>query len=286
MPAQSPFTRLCQAATAPSLADRADLHIHSTASDGRYSPAQVVELARRTGLTAIALTDHDTLAGVQPAVTAAAAKLEVIPAVEISCSHQDREIHLLAYFVRPDDAALIRALDWLQDQRRHRYQEMVGKLQRLGVTLPEPAPRGHAIGRRHLAYSLVQAGAVGSVREAFYRYLDDGGPAEVPKQRLDLIEAIGLVRAAGGVTSYAHPLPRVGREELARLADTGLQAVETEYPSLRSARSAQLRQWAKELDLAITGGSDCHGPDEPKRAIGAATIGRAELDELRRRQLH
>jgi predicted metal-dependent phosphoesterase TrpH len=281
MPARSPFTQLCQAALASPKSDRADLHLHSTASDGRYTPAQVVEVARRTGLAAIALTDHDTLAGYEPARLAAGERIEVISAVELSCERAGREVHLLAYFVRPDHPALNQALDRMRDHRVGRYAEMVAKLRRLKVDVPDVVASDTSLGRRHLAEALVKSGKVGTVREAFNRYLDDGGPADVPKLRLDLAEAIALVRSAGGVTSYAHPLPRVDRNELSEMVALGLHAVEAEYPGFHRSRTAELRQWARELGLAVTGGSDCHGPDEPRRGIGAVTVAKSDLDQLR-----
>jgi predicted metal-dependent phosphoesterase TrpH len=281
MPAHSPFTQLCQAAVAPLRTDRADLHVHSTASDGRYTPAQVIEIARRTGLAAIALTDHDTVAGIEPAQATAGHRLEVIPAVELSCEYAGREVHLLAYFVRPEDPALRQSLDRMREHRAGRYAEMVAKLRRLGVAVPETPPNGSCLGRRHLAEALVKDGTVGSVREAFQRYLDDDGPAHVPKLRFDFSAAIALVGTAGGVASYAHPPPHVDRQTLCKLATLGLQAVEAEYPGFRAARTAELRRWATELRLAVTGGSDCHGPDGPRRSIGAKTISIHELDKLR-----
>ena len=281
MPARSPFTQLCQAALTPPKSDRVDLHMHSTASDGRYTPAQVVDVARRTGLAAIALTDHDTLAGFAPARLAAGDRLEVIPAVELSCEHAGREVHLLAYFVRPDDGPLNQALDRMREHRVGRYAEMVAKLAKLGVNVPEAPASDASLGRRHLAEALVHAGKVGTVRDAFQRYLEDGGPADVPKLRLELAEAIALVHSAGGVTSYAHPMPRVDRHELATLAAIGLQAVEAEYPGFRNSRIAALRQWAGELGMATTGGSDCHGPEDHRRTIGMKTISIEELARLR-----
>jgi 3',5'-nucleoside bisphosphate phosphatase len=281
MPARSPFTLLCQAAVAPPKTDRADLHLHSTASDGRYTPAQVVDIARRTGLAAIALTDHDTMAGIEAARTAAGDRLEVIPAVELSCERAGREVHLLAYFVRHDDHALNHALERMREHRTSRYAEMVAKLRHIGVEVPDASPGEASLGRRHLADALVKDGKVGTVREAFHRYLEDGGPADVPKLRLDLTEAISMARAAGGVTSYAHPSPRLDRQELAELAKIGLQAIEAEYPGFRASRTVELRQWARDLGLAVTGGSDCHGPDEPRRTVGTRTISSDDLERLR-----
>src|SRR6266542_1574797 len=159
MPAQQPFTTLCRlAAQARPAADRADLHLHTTHSDGLYTPAQVVELAVRSGLCAVAITDHDTLEGVAPARAAAAATgLAVIAGVEISSEHQSRELHLLGYFVSPDDAALATALGTLRRHRAERYHEIIDRLRGQGVHLAgADVPQAHALGRRHLAEVLVR----------------------------------------------------------------------------------------------------------------------------------
>lgn len=284
MPARQPFTALCQLAARPRPADRADLHLHTTHSDGSYTPAQVVELAVRAGLCAVAITDHDTLSGVAPAREAAVRTvLEVIAGVEISAEHRGRELHLLGYFVRPEDAPLAAALQRLRDGRRLRYREMLGRLREQGVHLAEEgtAAADHAVGRRHLAELLVRQRKASTVREAFSRYLHDGGRAVVPKVLLPVAEAIERVRAAGGVASWAHPPERCTLADLAELRGLGLQAVEAEYPGFRSKRVQALRGWAKQLGLCVTGGSDCHGPGVCHRAVGASSVTRQELDLLR-----
>src|SRR4051794_16796538 len=154
MPAQQPFTTLCQlAARARPLADRADLHLHTTHSDGEYTPGQVIELAVRSGLSAIAITDHDTLSGVVAARAAAAGTgLEVITGVEISAGHQGRELHLLGYFVSTEGGPLADALERLRQNRAERYHEMIERLRGQGIRLDgQEVPAGtHAPGRRHL----------------------------------------------------------------------------------------------------------------------------------------
>jgi predicted metal-dependent phosphoesterase TrpH len=283
MPFRQPFTALCQLAARSRYAGRADLHLHTTHSDGSYSPAQVVDLARRSGLCALAVTDHDTLSALPEARAAAAGSgVEVIAGVEITSEYRDRELHLLAYFVDPADPGLTAALQKLCRRRVERFREMVERLRRAGVSLTEgdvavspPAP-----GRRHLAEMLVRAGRAATVREAFARYLHDGAAAAVPKQRLPVAEALGLVRAAGGVAAWAHPSYDCLREHLCELRGLGLAAVEAEYPDTKRARGRELRAWAAELGLAVTGGSDCHGPG--RRAIGACTVSAEELERLRR----
>lgn len=287
MPARQPFTALCQATNRKPLTGRADLHLHTTHSDGSYTPAQVVDLARRAGLAAIAITDHDTLDGIAEAQAAAGAYLEIVPGVEITAEFQQREIHLLAYFIRIDDGPLTRALQRLRDGRVERFWEMVERLRQQGVALDEAILRQEAasgtLGRRNLAQVLARSGRVGSVREAFLRYLGDNGRVTLPKLRLPVEEALGLVRHAGGVAAWAHPSYDCNGESLTTLRAFGLHAIEVEYPAHRQARKRRLRELAEEFGLAITGGSDCHGPDELRRAVGQCGITVDELEVLRQR---
>jgi 3',5'-nucleoside bisphosphate phosphatase len=286
MPARQPFTALCSLLTRPR-AGRADLHLHTPHSDGLYSPAEVVDLARRAGLTAVALTDHDTLTGIAAARSAAGAALEVVAGVEITAEFRARELHLLAYFVDTDDGPLALALDRLRRARVDRFREMIDRLRGQGVRLDgdvlAEVGTAPALGRRHLAEVLVRRRQVGTVREAFHRYLGDGAGADVPKVRLPVAEAIALVAGAGGVSAWAHPPAGAGPDELRELAGLGLGAVEVEYPSFRAARVGELRDLARRFGLAVTGGSDCHGPEPAGRTVGARTISDADLDDLRRR---
>jgi predicted metal-dependent phosphoesterase TrpH len=284
MPRSSPFTALCQTAARPLRTDRADLHVHSTASDGLYTPTEVIGLARRCGLAALALTDHDTLAGFAEARIAAGASLEIIAAVEITAGHEGREVHLLAYFVDPTSAPLLAALERLRAGRVTRFHAMFDSLVAAGLPLrPEDIPTSprDTLGRPHLARLIVQAGRASTTREAIQRYLLDNSPHAVAKPRLPVAEAVALVRAAGGVLSLAHPSHHTTRESLVEFRRLGVAAVEVEYPDFKGSRVRQLRQWASELGLAITGGSDCHGPG--KRAVGSHSIARAELEALRER---
>jgi len=286
MPARQPFTVLCQTIARDLRMRWIDLHIHTTFSDGLYTPAQVVELAERSGLAAVAITDHDTLDGIAPARAAARRNLEVITGVEITAADAVGEVHLLGYFFRPENVPLAAALDRLRTHRTGRFWEMVERLRRCGVVLPEEDLRAQAVsgvlGRRHLAELLVKARRVGSVREAFSRYLHDDGRATVPKLRLAAAEAIALVRGAGGVASWAHPPYHGAQERLRRLHGVGLQAVEVEFPACKPSRGRQLRAWAAELGLAVTGGSDCHGPGHYRRTVGARGVRGDELEALRR----
>jgi predicted metal-dependent phosphoesterase TrpH len=288
MPARQPFTSLCQAAARPRNAGRVDLHVHTVHSDGLYTPAQVVELARRSGLAAVAITDHDTLDGIGPAQLAAAGQgVEVVTGVEITAEYRQREIHILGYFVRADDDALSQALDRLRTRRIERFSAMAERLRSFGLSLDEKRLTAQAaagtVGRRHLAQMLVDTRQAGSVREVFQRFLGDRGRAVVPKQRLPVADALDLVRGAGGVASWAHPSYDCTAESLLELRRLGLSAVEAEYPSHRGSRTRELRKLAGNFGLAITGGSDCHGPEPLNRAIGSTTISAGELQTLRNR---
>lgn len=291
MPAGQPFTRLCQqSAHLQAEFNRADLHLHSCWSDGAWTPAEVVARARRRGLGAIAITDHDTLSGIADAQLAARSHhpvLEIVPGVEVTCSHRGRELHLLGYMFHVDDANLNRALAALREQRWQRFRDMVDRLPALGVAIDSQAVEariapGRALGRFDVAALIVQSGKARTVGEAVARFLRDGGRIAVPKRGLPVGEAIELIHRAGGVCSWAHPPTDVTLESARELRALGLDAIEVEYPTFTRPTSARLRELAKAADLAVTGGSDCHGPTPATRAIGSRAISRAELEELRR----
>jgi 3',5'-nucleoside bisphosphate phosphatase len=284
MPAGQPFTALCQLAARGQYAGRVDLHVHTTHSDGVYTPAQVVDLARRAGLAALAVTDHDTLGGVPVARSAAGGSgVEIVSGVEITAEYRRRELHLLGYFVALDHVGLTSALAEIRRHRLERFREMIERLRGRGVSLEEAELRvqgaPEALGRRHLAEILVRARRVATVREAFLRYLGDRGGVAVPKKRLPVAEALALVRAAGGVAAWAHPSYDCTKEQLIELSALRLGALEVEYPDVRRSRTLELRSWAGQLGLAVTGGSDCHGPG--RRCVGSCTIAAAEFAQLR-----
>jgi predicted metal-dependent phosphoesterase TrpH len=280
MPIGQPFTQLCQQLARPKHFGRVDLHLHTTASDGSYTPEQVIDLARRSGLAAVAITDHDTTDAVLAARRAGTGTaVEVCAGVEITAEYRGKELHLLGYCFSLNDEPLARALAKLRSGRVERFREMVARLRGLGVQVEDAAPRSDrsALGRRHLAELVVRAGKAATVREAFQRYLGDRGRATVPKQRLPVGEAISLVRGAGGVAAWAHPSYDCSTESLRELRGLGLQAIEASFPSCRPARERELRALASRRELLITGGSDCHGPDQPRQAIGACSITHPEF---------
>jgi 3',5'-nucleoside bisphosphate phosphatase len=284
MPVRSPFTRLCQMTAQAAGSLKADLHVHSTASDGQFSPQEVVARARLARLTAIAITDHDTLSGYEAVKDSVG--IEIIAGVEITSEFEGRELHLLGYFVDPRHPGLSAALDVIRAQRRERFEAMAGRLHGCGASLDNEALRllldgDCTLGRRHLARLLVEGKQAGNYYEAFARYLNKPEIAELPKARLPVRRAIELVRAAGGAASWAHPPSDATMEQMRDLRSLGLSAVECEYPWSKASHGRKLRAMAEELGLGISGGSDCHGPQPSHRAIGAKGINRAELESIR-----
>ncbi|MEU3749469.1 MULTISPECIES: PHP domain-containing protein [Streptomyces] len=248
---------------------RIDLHTHSTASDGTDSPAELVRNAAAAGLDVVALTDHDTTRGHAEAISALPEGLTLVTGAELSCRLDGVGLHMLAYLFDPEEPALLAERELVRDDRVPRARAMVGKLQELGVPVTwEQVARiagDGSVGRPHVAEALVELGVVRDVSGAFTPdWLADGGRAHVGKHELDPFEAIRLVKAAGGVTVFAHPLA-VKRGEvvpetaIARLADAGLDGIEVDHMDHDEATRARLRGLAKELGLLVTGSSDYHG---------------------------
>jgi len=267
---------------------RADLHVHSTASDGTDPPAEVMRRAARAGLDVVALTDHDTVAGHAEA-RAAAGPVALLPGMELSCRLDGRSLHMLAYLFDADQPELAAELTRIRDDRVLRARAMVDKLAGLGVDVSwgqVAAIAGQAVvGRPHIARAMADSGAIASPREAFTRdWIADGGRAYVGRYALDPVRAIDLVRAAGGVTVLAHP--RAGRdtwvtnEQITRLAAVGLAGLEVFHPDQSEAERARLIALAHDLALVPTGGSDDHGSLTGYRLGGETTSGEAYQDLL------
>jgi predicted metal-dependent phosphoesterase TrpH len=283
-----PFTTVCGRLAELARPRRADLHVHTTASDGEFTAQQVVAFARRAGLAAVAVTDHDTLAAVDVARAAAAAHLEVVPGVEITAAFAGREVHLLGYFVRTDHAPLNAVLARLCERRHERFRDFLSKLASRGYSIPADRAKlveevSRSLGRRHVAGLLVACGHARHRTEAFHRLLGPLAGRVLPKELIPAEEAVALVRAAGGVSSLAHPTPDLTDADFHALAGLGVDALEVEYPWGRKSPAARLREVAARLGFAVTGGSDCHGPDPARRGVGSCGVGVGELNALRER---
>jgi hypothetical protein len=246
---------------------RIDLHIHSRASDGHLSPTAVVDAAVAGRLDVIALTDHDTVAGVREACDAARERpIRVIPGIEVSTRHGDAEIHVLGYFVDPCSPALVRHGEAARDRRIDRARRMVGRLQELGVRLDftdvlrEAGPDTASIGRPHIARALLAGGHTRFYAEAFDRYLADGGTAFVVTEFPSVREAIDMIHGGGGLAVWAHPPLELFDTEVRTFADWGLDGVECFRPNTPPAESLLFESAARGLGLLRSGGSDWHGP--------------------------
>jgi len=249
-----------------------DLHMHSTASDGSRSPADVVRAAKRASLAAIALTDHDTVAGLAEAFAVGAELgIRVVNGVELSAVEGDTETHLLGLHLT-DTAVLERGLGELREMRGRRAARIVELLKSQGVqiTLDDVLLQAGAgaIGRPHVARALVADGWATDVRDAFDRYLGAGRPAYVAKDQLTMREAIAMVHAAGGLAILAHPGPGGTRERIEPLVGLGLDGVEVKHPSHSPQDVARLRACVDQLGLIPSGGSDWHGAADGPRTIG------------------
>jgi len=253
-----------------------DLHAHSTASDGSKSPTGVVAAAKAAGLSAIALTDHDTMDGVAEAVAAADSfGIRVVPGVELSATDDQREVHLLGLHIqRP--SAIEESLRAFRDGRQARAIQIVAKLNALGVPISFEdvlARAGDAaIGRPHLARVLIDGGWARDSRDAFDRYLGAGRPAYVPKHRLSVADAIALVHAGGGLAVLAHPGPEGRRETIERFVAVGLDGVEVRHPGHNTEDTNRLSALAEFFGLVPSGGSDWHGAAEGPRVLGAMRV--------------
>lgn len=271
----------------PAIPATADLHAHTTASDGTFTPQELARAAADLGLTYLAVTDHDTTAGV-PAAQIAARGLGVrlIPGVELSAKGAPGECHLLGLGIDPSHAGLNEKLRLLSDNRTTRNALMAERLTALGMPLSleevtAVAPLGANVGRPHFAQAMVARGYVATMQEAFDRWLGDGKPGNLPKATLPPAEAIALVHDAGGLCFLAHPgLLRMQEHEtyetrLRQLKDAGLDGIEAYYQQHSPAQTERFLRLAEKFGLLVTGGSDFHGANKPDVPLGIVYDGAA-----------
>ncbi|MGW0554597.1 PHP domain-containing protein [Streptomyces sp. NPDC002926] len=248
---------------------RIDLHTHSTASDGTDTPAELVRNASAAGLGVVALTDHDTTRGHAEAIAALPESVTLVTGAELSCRIDGVSLHLLAYLFDADEPELLRERELVRDDRVPRARAMVAKLQELGVPVEWSQVARIAgdgsVGRPHIASALVELGVVPTVSDAFTpEWIADGGRAHIIKHELDPFTAVRLVKAAGGVTVFAHPLAvqrgrTVPESAIAELAACGLDGIEVDHMDHDAPARARLRGLAADLGLLATGSSDYHG---------------------------
>jgi predicted metal-dependent phosphoesterase TrpH len=270
---------------------RIDLHAHSNRSDGTFTPSELVRLAAERELEVLALTDHDTTDGLEEAVgEGARSGVEIVPGVEFSAEFDRTSVHVLCYWMDVEDQALQAELGRLGEDRYRRGELMVERLQALGVPVAFERVREIAgdatIVRPHIAQAMVEAGAVQTEKEAFERYIGDGRPGHVAKHALDPLDAVALIRAAGGVCVLAHPgmwgdQSSVPEALIERMAEAGMRGLEVDHPDHAPEARDHYRRLAGQLGLVATGGSDCHGVRYDPVRLGSSLCDPEAFDALR-----
>lgn len=272
-----------------------DLHTHSTASDGKLSPAELMRHAHAAGIEVIALTDHDTLSGLEEASgEAARIGIEFIPGIEISAENNPGTLHMLGYFIDPENDELKQTLAWLRGGRDERNHVILAKLAELGCPLEweevAALAGGESMGRPHIARAMVSRGYVASFNEAFERYLGKGAAAYTDRDKMTPEIAIEQIRSAGGIPVLAHPQTlSLADEELSKLlgelSGLGLGGIEVYYYSHTDEETALYASLAGKHGLAVTGGTDFHGPGMLETRLGVGrgnmNIPRSVADDLR-----
>ncbi len=267
---------------------RVDLHIHSSASDGRLSPEEIVGESARRGLSVIALTDHDTISGLAPALAKAEAfpELKLIPGVELSTDASQGEVHILGYFIDYTDGELVARLERMRNSRLERAQAMIAKLRGLGVNIEwsrvQEIAGGGSVGRPHLAQAMLEKGYIASLKEAFTSYIGRGGSAYVERRKLTPAAAVELILRVKGLPVLAHPLTVSDPEALViELKAAGLVGIEAYYPDYSADELKELKSLAERHHLAVTGGSDYHGLDaESEIVIGGVPVPLSAAEHL------
>jgi predicted metal-dependent phosphoesterase TrpH len=269
----------------------ADLHIHTTFSDGTLDPEETVKLAKKAGLTVITITDHDVVAGIDRAQQAGRqVGLEVIPGIELTTEDLDAEIHILGYFFDHHDPGLIEVITRIQKSREERIFKICEKLKGLGVDLrPEKVFEiaGHrAAGRPHVARALLAEGHIKDFKEAFNRYLGFHGPAYVPHYKLSPEKAIKLVIAAGGIPVYGHPAVSNRDQAIPDLIQAGLAGIEVYYGGHNHSQTRHYLKLAEKYGLLVTGGSDFHGVNVGREiSLGQSSLADELMEKIRNEHL-
>ncbi|MDO8662032.1 MAG: PHP domain-containing protein [Candidatus Omnitrophota bacterium] len=264
----------------------ADLHLHTLFSDGTYTPEELVSQSLKAGLSAIAVVDHDTVEGVSPTIAEAKDQaLEVLAGIELSAAYEDKEIHILGYLIDHQNKILLKKLESLKENRIERVHKMVEKLNNLGIDLkPESvfALSGNGtVGRLHIARALVKEGLVRSLSEVFQKYIGDNGPAYVLGFRFSPKEAIKFIKDSGGVPVLAHPYTLHNDELILEFVKLGLMGLEVYYPEHSQGMVNFYLELAKQNNLLVTGGSDCHGKAKPEVRLGSIKVPYELVEKLK-----
>jgi len=270
----------------------ADLHIHTTFSDGSYKPEEIVDMAQKKDFKTIAISDHDTLDGINPALEYASNKdIEVIPAIEFSTFEGKAEIHILGYFIDHEDDYLRKIVKKIFDSRKIRAQKMVELLNKQNIDITYNEVKNMAsddyIGRPHIAKLMIKKGYINEMKDAFTdQYIGNGGKAYVEKYKLSPVDAIDLILNTGGIPVLAHPVfinhgEAMDKQDIKKLKDTGLLGLEVYHSKHNEKTIEYYKNIAQELDLLITGGSDFHGENSPGVNLGDIRLSNEHIDKLK-----
>ena len=265
-----------------------DLHTHTKYSDGTLTPTALVEYAKKVSLDALAITDHDTVDGINEAAIAADG-LEIIPGVELSACEGNSDVHILGYYIYTSHAELLENLHKFRSARYQRAQRIVDKLNQLGISLVFDdvlrcvGEDTGSIGRPHVAQALIDNGFVATIDEAFHRYLGHHAPAYIPKWKITATDAIRLIRNAGGLAVLAHPSSLRRDELIPSFVTAGLGGLEAIYPGHSETVQRYYTQIAGKHGLVVTGGTDYHGPQQGRPDLGSLRLPYTLLATLRQR---
>lgn len=265
----------------------ADLHVHTIYSDGTFTPDEVVDTAHKNGLSAIAITDHDSVDGIEPSMTAAKKYgMEIIPGVELTAEEENIEIHILGYFIDWKAGWFEKKLEKMRRARLERIYAMVDKLKSAGVDIDADKvlkiSGPGAIGRLHLATALYNEGIISSINEAFRKYIGDKSPCYVKKYKLSPKEAADMIIKLGGVPVLAHPRLLNGDELITRFIKDGIRGIEAYHTEHAANAATRYEEMALRNGLLITGGSDCHGAGKGKILLGRVKVPYSLVDILKK----
>jgi predicted metal-dependent phosphoesterase TrpH len=264
----------------------ADLHLHTQFSDGTFTPEELAGHGARLGFAAMALTDHDSVEGsARMAAACAAAGIEFIVGAELTAEHDGTEVHILGYFLDPQNQTLLSEIAKFQAVRQNRIREMVARINALGVPLDVESVFALANckspGRPHVARALVKAGLISNLDEAFERFLKKNRPAWVPKFKMSALDAMELVHQAGGLAIMAHPGLNRTDDVIPNLVDAGLDGIECFHTKHSTAMSERYLEIADKYHLLVTGGSDCHGFSKGKPLIGGVKLPYEHIEKMK-----
>jgi predicted metal-dependent phosphoesterase TrpH len=269
----------------------ADLHLHTLFSDGTFTPEELAARGKDFGFAAMSLTDHDSVEGCERMdIACRSLGIKFIPGVELTAEFEDKEVHLLGYYIDLHNKKLLAEIKKFQTVRQDRIREMTNRLNQLNIPLRSETvfaiANCCAPGRPHVARALIQEGLCSSMDEAFNRYLKKGRPAWVPKRKISALDAIALIHQAGGFAIVAHPALNQGDEIIAPLAAQGVDGIECFHTKHTAKISRHYLNMADHFNLLVTGGSDCHGFSKGKPLIGTVKLPGIYLQKLRAAHLN